>query len=230
MTHKVYCIAFSDGYSYVGKTKQEVEVRLQMHSRKDPHHKNIELQRRLDSDSPRIVEVLWEGDDANECDRMERQAIIAQDKPLNKVMTGGKDARKIKHSSKRWSEYVGRKYPRRDGRDYHCSWCREVLPSARFCSDTRRSSGLASRCKACMTVKRNFIDRARRTDSSRKHVSKAYYLAKRLCRANPTRRDRLLKYFNYTPEVKSMEMRTHEDKETRKVRQALRQAIIQATT
>lgn len=189
--YKVYCIASTiDRSSYVGKTCLGIDERLSAHKFSEM---NPVLRSLVRSGNYKVT-CLWSGDDEAECNRVERMAALAQDKPINRFMiSNATRSPAAAPSVKRWSKRK-KKHPRRDGIMVCCSRCREVLPSVEYHSDCRRSVGLSSRCKRCRRMESSLLSRACVRKQGRKHIQKAYMLAKRWCGRGPYWRSRLAEH------------------------------------
>ena len=141
----IYCISFSDGARYIGRTKQSLKRRLSSHRREVS---NPELTRRLNEGYEHCAWIIRKVPES-QAHEIEAKEIALLEKPINHVhATAAPIAKGKVHIAKRW-QTGKRRYPRNDSRNYRCRVCRKWKPGPEFHSSSHRSCGVASGCKIC---------------------------------------------------------------------------------
>ena len=170
---KIYQIRFSDGCSYVGLTKLDVETRVRQHGFRNATNWRVMI--RMHARKIRkSIHILAETDSADKAVQLEQYYIATQSQGLNRYSGGGLgcnrsngreiaqapmtdlDLRmqgqidKLKRFAIHKSKHRRKKLtPEPVPGVYRCSYCRVDKPHTDFYRDRTRFNGLHSRCKDC---------------------------------------------------------------------------------
>lgn len=161
--YHIYRYDFDDGSAYVGRTKQSLAARHSSHRNRPVNRYLWHQLRRYPDTKP---ELIGSYTTLTEAVAAERQALAALDKPLNAVWISterfvpeGCNGRLADNSPIAYAllgrtrngevKIRDRRYPRVQTGSYRCRTCYQHKPPEAYCTETGRSSGIASRCREC---------------------------------------------------------------------------------